>query len=124
MRTGKPIRNSLIRANATLARQIWGVEIGRRQLAAISQLTRRFGFAVALGEIQLLSGNWYVTHSGLLRIAQRRGCMGINTVLEEKLSNPAGDRWVFKATVYKRSSSRGFVGYGDADPSNTSPLVR
>jgi hypothetical protein len=31
---------------------------------------------------------------------------------------------VFKATVYKGSSSKGFVGYGDADPSNTSPLVR
>jgi len=31
---------------------------------------------------------------------------------------------VFKATVYKDSRSKGFVGYGDADPSNTSPLVR
>jgi hypothetical protein len=31
---------------------------------------------------------------------------------------------VFKATVYKSPDSRGFVGYGDADPSNTSPLVR
>src|ERR1700723_2876175 len=34
------------------------------------------------------------------------------------------NRWVFKATVYKTSRSKGFVGYGDADPSNTSPLVR
>jgi hypothetical protein len=33
-------------------------------------------------------------------------------------------RWVFKATVYKSPSSKGFVGYGDADPSNTSLLVR
>jgi hypothetical protein len=32
-------------------------------------------------------------------------------------------RWVFKATVFKSSSSRGFVGYGDADPSNVSSLV-
>jgi len=31
---------------------------------------------------------------------------------------------VFKATVYKSPISRGFVGYGDADPTNTSPLVR
>jgi hypothetical protein len=30
---------------------------------------------------------------------------------------------VFKATVYKKSGSTGFVGYGDADPSNVSPLV-
>ena len=32
-------------------------------------------------------------------------------------------RWVFKATVYKSRSSRGFAGYGDAEPSNVSPLV-
>jgi hypothetical protein len=32
-------------------------------------------------------------------------------------------RWVFKAIVYKSPRSRGFVGYGDADPSNVSSLV-
>jgi hypothetical protein len=31
---------------------------------------------------------------------------------------------VFKATVYKGPDSKGFVGYGDADPSNVSLLVR
>ena len=30
---------------------------------------------------------------------------------------------MFKATVYKSPRSRGFVGYGDADPSNVSSLV-
>src|SRR5713101_507190 len=32
--------------------------------------------------------------------------------------------WVFKATLYKRNAPRGFVGFGDADPSNVSALVR
>jgi hypothetical protein len=32
-------------------------------------------------------------------------------------------RWVFRAKVHK-SQSKSFVGYGDADPSNVSPLVR
>jgi hypothetical protein len=32
-------------------------------------------------------------------------------------------RWVCKATVYKRNRTKGFVGYGDADPSNVSSLV-
>jgi hypothetical protein len=36
----------------------------------------------------------------------------------------AAGHWIFKATVYKTAVSKGFVGYGDADPSNTSPLVR
>jgi hypothetical protein len=31
---------------------------------------------------------------------------------------------VFKAIVYKSATSKGFVGFGDADPSNVSPLVR
>jgi hypothetical protein len=30
---------------------------------------------------------------------------------------------VFKATVFKSPGSRGFVGYGDADPSNVSSVV-
>ena len=33
-------------------------------------------------------------------------------------------RWVFRAIVHKTAASKGFVGYGDADPSNTSSLVR
>jgi len=72
----------------------------------------------------LLNGNWYVTHAGLLRIALRARCFGIRTVLQERQSDPLVGRWVFRATVYKSQCSRGFVGYGDADPSNVSSLVR
>ena len=32
-------------------------------------------------------------------------------------------RWTFKAIVYRSRACRGFAGYGDADPSNVSPLV-
>ena len=60
----------------------------------------------------------------LLRIAKNHGCSGIHTHVLEKFSDPRTDCWVFKATVYKASHSKGFVGYGDADPSNVSPLVR
>jgi hypothetical protein len=42
----------------------------------------------------------------------------------DQSSDPLAGRWVFKATVFKSPSSIGFVGYGDADPSNTSSLVR
>jgi hypothetical protein len=41
-----------------------------------------------------------------------------------KLSDATINRWIFKATVYKSHSSKGFVGYGDADPSNVSSLVQ
>ncbi len=79
--------------------------------------------SVAAGDLQFLDGRWYVTHAGLLRISQRNRCSGIRTVVQERLSSPASNRWVFKATVYKSPSSKGFVGYGDADPSNVSSLV-
>jgi hypothetical protein len=118
------LRRSLIRANCCLASELWGNEIQERHLRALRDLTERFSFAIGRGEVQLLNGNWYVTHAGLLRIAQRRRCHAIRTSLQEEVSDPITSRWVFKATVYKTPSSRGFVGYGDADPTNVSPLVR
>ena len=78
---------------------------------------------MAAGDLQFLEGRWYVTHSGLLRIAQRNRCSGMRTTVDKELSDQASHRWVFKATVYKSARSRGFVGYGDADPSNVSSLV-
>lgn len=50
--------------------------------------------------------------------------MGINTSLQNRLSDSSAGRWVFKATVHSVVGSRGFTGYGDADPTNVSPLVR
>jgi hypothetical protein len=71
-----------------------------------------------------LAGGWYVTHTGLVRLAQRRRCAGIRVQQIREFCDPAVSRWVFKATLYKRPGTYGFVGYGDANPSNVSPLVR
>lgn len=65
-----------------------------------------------------------MTHAGLLRIAERRRCTGIRTSVDRRLSESSSNRWVFKATAYTAAGPKGFVGYGDADPSNVSPLVR
>ena len=111
------------RANARRARLIWG-RLPSTTFDTLRQLTKRLGLSVAAGDLQLLENRWYVTHSGLLHIAQRRRCFGIKTDIQDRLSDPLANRWVFKATVYKSASSRGFGGYGDADPSNVSPLVR
>ena len=40
--------------------------------------------------------------------------------MEKQYSDPSASRWVFKAIVYNSTRSRGFIGYGDADPSNVS----
>ena len=117
-------RNAVsFRSNARLARQLWG-EPSRMALRSLRELTGMYSLSVAAGDLQFLDGRWYVTHSGLLQLATRRGCRGISTMLQEKLSDSTACRWVFKAVVYKSGLSKGFVGYGDADPSNVSSVVR
>jgi hypothetical protein len=118
------VRRHLIYANRRLAKEMWGAEIEKRQFRALRDLTERFGLSLARGEIQLLNGNWYVTHSGLLRVAYRNRCSGIRVQPIHEYCNSGATRWVFKATVYKSAGSKGFVGYGDADPFNVSPMVR
>jgi hypothetical protein len=112
----------LLRLNIKLARSLWAA-ISTTSIKHLREMTERHGFSVAGREICLLEGAWYVTHAGLLRLSSRRRCRGIKTVVVDSLSDPAANRWVFKATVYT-AGSKGFVGYGDADPSNVSPLVR
>ncbi len=106
-----------------LARSLWG-PISRPALIRLKELIKRYGLSVAGGELQYLYEGWYVTHAGLLGLAQRRRCAGIRVQQVREFCEPTVGRWVFKATVYLRHSSKGFVGYGDADPSNVSSLVR
>jgi hypothetical protein len=114
---------SLARQNTRLAKFLWPGELRPSNLSALKKLTRESGLALAAGEILWLNGGWYVTSGGLLRVAGENHCHGIHAHLISKLSDATNNRWVFKATVYKSRSSRGFVGYGDADPSNVSTLV-
>ena len=111
------------RSNAALARRLWG-DFSSVALKSLKELTTNFGFSVAAGDLLLIDGRWYVTYAGLLRIASRRRCASIETSVQPHLSNPTTNHWVFKATVYKRLGRKGFSGYGDADPSNVSSLVR
>jgi hypothetical protein len=115
--------DALLRSNARCARKAWG-SLSKQSLTGLCELTKTYRLSVPAGHLQFFDGRWYVTHAGLLRLANRRRCSGIRAVIEKSLCNPAGCRWVFKATVSKSPRSRGFVGYGDADPTNVSPLVR
>jgi hypothetical protein len=117
-------RVSLKTENAEIAQSLWPGQLGGALLAGLDSLSTKYGLSIGLGDLLLLDGKWYVTHAGLLRTAQRRRCHGIRTSLQKDVSDPIASRWVFKATVYKTPSSRGFVGYGDADPTNVSTLVR
>ena len=88
-----------------------------------SELIQAHQIFLANGDVKYLNGGWYVTHSGLLQLAKRRNCAGIHSRPVLESSNPAASRWVFRAAVFKSPTCRGFIGYGDADPSNVSFLV-
>ena len=89
----------------------------------LATITKDFEFSFKAGELQIIDGNWYVTHTGLLRLARRKKCRGIHVEAVDSLCDSAASRFVLKATVYPSKGSSGFVGYGDADPSNVSFLV-
>ena len=116
-------RSKACQVNSRFARNIWG-ELPRIALRSLDELTRRHSLSIASGDLLYLEGKWYVTHSGLLQLARRNHCAGIRVRLVHGFCDSNTARWAFKATVYKSPSCKGFVGYGDADPSNTSPLDR
>ncbi len=114
----------LVRQNVRLARSLSGSRLPTRKLAQLRYLTTKFGLSLELGDLQLLDGSWYVTHTGLLRLAAHRRCVGIRVQPVREFCDMTAERWAFEATVYKSPTCKGFVGYGDANPSNVSPVVR
>src|SRR5207244_1437095 len=111
----------LIRQNLRIVKRLYP-DVTELQLSTLREISASLQLSISSGDLMLLDGRWYVTHSGLLRTEKRMRCSGINTELEGNVSNPTLGRWIFKATVCQ--SGKSFVGYGDADPSNVSPIVQ
>ena len=116
--------HDILRENLRLARRLLGGALPTRLSESLKNLSRDFDFSLSNGELQVISNSWYVTHTGLLRLARRKRCRGIHVEAVDSLCDSAASRFVLKATVYPSKDSAGFVGYGDADPSNVSLLVR
>ena len=111
------------RINKRLAEQSWG-RLSNCLINSLKSLTSDYGLSVGRGDLICLHGHWYITHSGLLRLASRRRCVGIQVEMVRDFCDPASARWAFRATVFPSEKSTGFVGFGDADPSNISSLVQ
>jgi hypothetical protein len=125
MRSKKLDQNNLqlIRHNTFLVKKLYP-NINRARIQALKDLTKQFSFSFASGDVIQLDNSWFVTHTGLVRLARRKRCRGIHVEAVDSLCDSAANRFVLKATVYPSKDSAGFVGYGDADPSNVSLLVR
>jgi hypothetical protein len=108
--------------NLRLARQMWG-DLKPWFLQNLEAYSTEFGFSIVAGDLLYLDKGWYVTHTGLIRLARRKRCVGIDVKPVAEFSDQAASRWAFQATVFRSMKCKGFVGYGDADPSNVSYLV-
>ena len=114
----------LIRSNLRQARLHWPSFLTPHVIQMLKGYTDEFHFSISAGDLVLLDRRWYVTHTGLLGLARRKRCSGIHVEAVDSLCDSAANRFVLKATAYPSKSSSGFVGYGDADPSNVSSIVR
>jgi hypothetical protein len=116
-------KSMYLHAQLQAARKHWG-KLSPSAIGALEELLANFPLSITSGDILFLEGRWYVTHAGLLRVAAHNRCSGIRVQPIAEFCDRLTNRWTFKATVYKSPNCRGFVGFGDADPSNVSPLVR
>jgi hypothetical protein len=102
---------------------MWGSHLEKSSARALKSLSDDLRVEIASGDLLLINNHWYVTHSGLLRVARRKRCSGINVEAVAALCDPTAGRYVCKATVYSSKTCTGFAGFGDADPSNVSFVV-
>ncbi len=114
---------SLVRDNVSYARKHFA-GLSKRSLRSLRLLTLRHHLALAARDMLLIDGNWFISHSGLLRLALRLKCAGIAVEPIHEFCDPREGFWVFRATVHKAGNDKGFVGYGDANPANVSAAVR
>ena len=116
-------RKTAVQTSIRAARRIWN-NLSREALIRLREIATQHDFSVGAGDLIYLNNGWYVTHTGLIGLARRKRCSGIHVEAVDSLCDSGANRFVLKATVFPSKGSSGFVGYGDADPSNVSPLVR
>ena len=115
-------RSKRLQRELAQAEKVWG-PLADCATASFASLVSTYNLSVVSGDLLYLNNHWYITHTGLLSLAYRRRCAGIRVLPVRAFCNPGMRRWAFKATVLRSRNCKGFVAFGDADPSNVSPLV-
>jgi hypothetical protein len=115
----------LLRQNLSNAKRLYP-DLPKQQLSVLRDLTSTLRLSISRTELLFFTGKWYVTHSGLLRIAHRRRCFGIGSSRaicsasypeREELSEvPGPDTGVGPSTGRKRFRA-------DASPSRHGLLI-
>src|SRR5438093_883323 len=85
----------LVCENTRLAKLLYHDDLSLSRVSNLRELTRNFDLSLKLGDLQLLSGGWYVTHVGLIRIAKRNRCLGIHVQPVREFCDSSKCRWIF-----------------------------
>ena len=102
-------RTDLYKTNIKVARNRWGFERGHIALQALKMYSEEYRFCLSTGDLLFLNQNWYVTHAGLLRLALRKHCRGIEVSPVAELCNSGLSRYAFKAAVYTSTVCKGLL---------------
>ena len=86
-------RVQLIRRNTSLVKKLYP-NINRTRIQALKELTKQFSFSFASGDVIQLENGWFVTHTGLVRLARRKRCRGIHVEAVDSLCDSAANRFV------------------------------
>ena len=68
-------KSAIVQLSFRLAKELWS-GLPQVSLQRLEELIEAHGLSVASGDLLYLHGGWYVTHTGLLRLARRRHCCG------------------------------------------------
>jgi hypothetical protein len=104
-------RRLLAIRNIRFARRMW--EVSCDQATALQDLTTELQLSVAAGHLKLIESNWYVTHAGLLRIAQGIGLLE-QFARDDRIRIRQPKRNMQKKIVRSLSNGNEFVAYVDA----------
>src|SRR5256886_16660472 len=107
-RQGDAMRR-LIRSNADSARLRWGA-LPKIMVRALKGLSIEHRLSVRSGDLLPLDGRWYVTHTGLLRLARRSRCAGISVEAVPGVSDASSQRWAVPATGFRVVHVQGIIG--------------
>src|SRR5215467_10433610 len=107
--TSRPSKSNnlhLIRHNISLVKKLYP-SMDSMRIRGLRELTKQFSFSISTGDVVQLDNAWFVTHTGLVRLARRKRCKGIHVEAVDSLSDSAASRFVMKATVYPSKGSSG-----------------
>ena len=114
-------KKALYPANVRLAKLKWNA-VNPSALAQLKKLSNELHLSVASGDLLLLNANWYVTHTGLIRLAARRRCRGIELQPIPEFSDARFTARV-SATRISAPRTRSETLEGSASPYPTKPGV-